>query len=57
LPDSDPLWRAPNLTITPHVGAIGSRRSEERLAETVSRNIVAIAKKVTDVRDAADSDQ
>jgi len=57
LPDSDPLWRAPNLIITPHVAANGSWRSEERLAGTVSRNIVAIAQKVTDVRDAADSDQ
>jgi phosphoglycerate dehydrogenase-like enzyme len=36
LPDDDPLWQAPNLIVTPHVAAIGSWRSEERLAAVVA---------------------
>jgi phosphoglycerate dehydrogenase-like enzyme len=44
LPDDHPLWRAPNLIVTPHIAAIASWRSEERLAETVSRNISAIVR-------------
>jgi phosphoglycerate dehydrogenase-like enzyme len=42
LPHDDPLWRAPNLIVTPHVAAIGSWRSEERLAETVARNVISV---------------
>jgi phosphoglycerate dehydrogenase-like enzyme len=53
LPDDDPLWRAQNLVITPHVAAIGSWRSEERLAATVLRNILAIEGNGADVGDAA----
>jgi phosphoglycerate dehydrogenase-like enzyme len=44
LPDDHPLWRAPNLIVTPHIAAIASWRSEERLAETVARNITAIVR-------------
>ena len=39
LPDSDPLWRAPNLVVTPHVAAVGSVLSQERLAATVALNV------------------
>jgi len=36
LPDDDPLWQVPNLVVTPHVAAIGSWRSEQRLAALVA---------------------
>jgi len=42
LPDDDPLWRAPNLVVTPHVAAIGSWRSEQRLAALVADRAIRI---------------
>jgi phosphoglycerate dehydrogenase-like enzyme len=39
LADDDPLWQAPNLVITPHVAAIGSWRSEQRLAALVADKV------------------
>lgn len=44
LPAGDPLWTAPNLLLTPHVAAMGSWRSEERLAAIVARNVSAALK-------------
>lgn len=39
LPDGDPLWRAPNLIITPHLGGAGSQASTTRLAEGAGANL------------------
>ena len=39
----DPLWAAPNLVVTPHVAAIGSWRSEQRLAALVAARVAEIA--------------
>lgn len=38
----DPLWEAPNLVVTPHVAAIGSWRSEQRLAATVADRVASV---------------
>jgi len=43
LPADDPLWDAPNLLVTPHVAAIGSWRSEQRLAALVATRVAEIA--------------
>jgi len=43
LPADDPLWDAPNLIVTPHVAAIGSWRSEQRLAALVATRVAEIA--------------
>jgi phosphoglycerate dehydrogenase-like enzyme len=45
LPADDPLWRAPNTLIMPHVAVQGSTRSGDRIAAHVARNIAAIAAK------------
>lgn len=42
LPDDDPLWQAPNLIVTPHVAAIGSTASQQRLAATVAQNVARL---------------
>lgn len=39
LPEGDPLWQAPNLTITPHVAGAGSALVAGRVADTVSGNL------------------
>lgn len=46
LANDDPLWDAPNLLITPHVAAIGSWRSEERLAQVVADRVASISGRV-----------
>ncbi|MBX6319974.1 D-2-hydroxyacid dehydrogenase [Pigmentiphaga sp.] len=38
LPDSDPLWKAPNLLLTPHYAGAGSPRGLERMAEGLAEN-------------------
>ena len=38
LPTEDPLWRAPNITITPHVASVTNAKSGARLlAENIRR--------------------
>jgi phosphoglycerate dehydrogenase-like enzyme len=39
LPDDHPLWRAPNLIITPHVAGGGNPRSGARMAQMVADNL------------------
>ncbi|HVV91870.1 MAG TPA: D-2-hydroxyacid dehydrogenase [Hyphomicrobiales bacterium] len=39
LPPDHPLWRAPNLIISPHMSALGSPESERRQADRVGENI------------------
>jgi phosphoglycerate dehydrogenase-like enzyme len=39
LPPDDPLWSAPGVIITPHVGSFGSRATGKRLAEQYERNV------------------
>ncbi|MBU4610631.1 D-2-hydroxyacid dehydrogenase [Achromobacter sp. GG226] len=39
LPDGHPLWQAPNLIITPHLGGAGSQASTARLAEGAAANL------------------
>jgi glyoxylate reductase len=40
LPASDPLWQAPNLLITPHVGS-ATRSARERMTEIAVENLLA----------------
>jgi phosphoglycerate dehydrogenase-like enzyme len=44
LPQSNPLWTAPNLLISPHVAGYGSERSFERLVELVVDNMLRFSK-------------
>jgi phosphoglycerate dehydrogenase-like enzyme len=39
LPADDPLWKAPNVLISPHFAGSGSPRSVRRLAEGVASNL------------------
>src|SRR5262249_43090327 len=39
LPNGHPLWTAPNLLISPHVGGGGSPRSADRLSGRVVENL------------------
>jgi phosphoglycerate dehydrogenase-like enzyme len=39
LPDGDPLWGAPNLIISPHVGGAGSPFTGKRIADVVVDNL------------------
>ena len=39
LPDGHPLWRAPNLILTPHVAGGGNPRSGARIAQMVVDNL------------------
>jgi phosphoglycerate dehydrogenase-like enzyme len=41
LAPGDPLWDAPNLIITPHIGGSGSTESPRRLGRTVRANLEA----------------
>lgn len=38
LPESDPLWKAPNLLLTPHYAGAGSARGLARMAEGLAEN-------------------
>ncbi|MDX3906322.1 MAG: D-2-hydroxyacid dehydrogenase [Pigmentiphaga sp.] len=38
LPESDPLWRAPNLLLTPHYAGAGSPRGLARIADGLAEN-------------------
>jgi len=40
LPAEDPLWRAPNLIVTPHIGGMSDRYAEQALP-VVKRNLAA----------------
>jgi glyoxylate reductase len=40
LPASDPLWSAPNLIVTPHIGS-ATRAARERMAEVAVENLLA----------------
>lgn len=42
LPDGDPLWHAPNIIITPHLGGAGSQASTARLAEGAGANLARL---------------
>jgi phosphoglycerate dehydrogenase-like enzyme len=44
LPAGHPLWRAPNVLITPHVAAFGSIATGARLADHLDRNLQRLAK-------------
>jgi phosphoglycerate dehydrogenase-like enzyme len=35
LPDGDPLWKTPNLIISPHVAGAGGTRTGSRIVATV----------------------
>jgi phosphoglycerate dehydrogenase-like enzyme len=39
LPDGDPLWKVPNLVISPHVGGAGGSRTGGRIVATVVENL------------------
>lgn len=39
LPANHPLWEAPNLLVTPHVGGAGGAAGDARLADTVAANV------------------
>jgi phosphoglycerate dehydrogenase-like enzyme len=43
LPADDPLWRAPNLIITPHVAGANGPVGRKRLAEFVGANVARFA--------------
>ena len=40
LPADDPLWQAPNLLITPHIGS-ATRSTRERMTEIAVENLLA----------------
>jgi phosphoglycerate dehydrogenase-like enzyme len=40
LPPGHPLWRAPNLLVTPHVGS-ATRSARERMTEIAVENLLA----------------
>jgi glyoxylate reductase len=40
LPASDPLWSAPNLIVTPHIGS-ATRAARDRMAEVAVENLLA----------------
>lgn len=44
LPADDPLWHAPGVIITPHVGSFGSRATGQRLADQYDRNLERFAR-------------
>ena len=44
LPDDHPLWSAPNVLITPHVGGSASRAGTQRLARLVEDNLRRFAR-------------
>jgi phosphoglycerate dehydrogenase-like enzyme len=39
LPDGDPLWKTPNLIISPHVAGAGGTRTGSRIVATVVENL------------------
>ena len=44
LPPEHPLWTAPGVLITPHVGSFGSRATGKRLADQYERNLERFAR-------------
>ena len=42
LPESDPLWNAPNLIITPHLAGSTSPVSTRRMGERVTENLAKL---------------